>query len=116
MTTITETDARARITAVVTAWPGVTTAGPGERGEFSFMLGRREVGHLHGSRVAHFSFQRRLGAVLRAQGRVVPHPITDSPSLGARPIAGPDDEREVVELLRLNYERIVARYGLPAGE
>ncbi len=115
MTTITETDARARITAAVTAWPGVTTAGPGERGEFSFMLGRREIGHLHGSRVAHFSFQRRLGAELREQGRVVPHPITDSPSLGARPIAGPDDEREVVELLRLNYERILARYGMPAG-
>jgi hypothetical protein len=115
MTTTTETDARARITAAVTTWPGVTTAGPGERGEFSFMLGRREIGHLHGSRVAHFSFQRRLGAELREQGRVLPHPITDSPSLGARPIASAEDEREVVDLLRLNYERILGRYGLPGA-
>ena len=113
MTTTTETDARARITAAVTAWPGVHAAGPGERGEFSFLLGRRELGHLHGSRVAHFSFQRRLGTELREQGRVLPHPITDSPSLGARPIAGPDDERDVIELLRLNYERLLERYGLP---
>ena len=50
MTTTTETDARARITAAVTAWPGVHAAGPGERGEYSSLLGRRELGHLHGSR------------------------------------------------------------------
>jgi hypothetical protein len=106
--------AREEITEEVTTWPGVTTAGPGERGEFSFMLGRREIGHLHGSRVAHFAFQRELGAELRAAGRVVAHPITDSPSLGARPIEGPDDVREVVALLRLNYERLLQRYGLPA--
>jgi Family of unknown function (DUF5519) len=111
--TTTTTDARARITAEVTRWPGVHAAGPGERGEFSFLLGTREIGHLHGSRVAHFSFQRQLGGELRAQGRVVAHPITDSPSLGARPIRSAEDEREVVELLRLNYERILARYGLP---
>lgn len=107
--------AREQITEAVTAWPGVTTAGPGERGEFSFMLGRREVGHLHGSHAAHFSFQRELGTELRAQGRVAPHPITDSPSLAARRIEGPEDVREVIELMRLNYERIVSRYGLPAS-
>ena len=106
--------ARDEIAAEVAAWPGVTTAGPGERGEFSFMLGRREVGHLHGSRVAHFSFQRELGSELRAAGRVVPHPITDSPGLGARPIEGPEDVLEVIALMRLNYERLLQRYGLPA--
>lgn len=113
MTTTTTTDARARITAEVTTWPGIHAAGPGERGEYSFLLGRHEIGHLHGSRVAHFSFQRQLGSELRAAGRVHPHPITDSPSLGARPIASAADERDVVELLRLNYERLLARYGLP---
>lgn len=105
--------AREEITEQVTQWPGVTTAGPGERGEFSFMLGRAEIGHLHDSRVAHFAFQRELGARLRAEGRVGKHPITDSPGLGARRIEGPDDVREVIDLLRLNYERLVARYGLP---
>jgi hypothetical protein len=105
--------ARSEITDAVTRWPGVTTAGPGERGEFSFMLGRREIGHLHGSRVAHFAFQRELGTRLRAEGRVERHPVTDSPGLGARRIEGPGDVREVIDLLRLNYERIVGRYGLP---
>lgn len=112
MATETQT-ARAQITEAVTAWPGVTTHGPGERGEFSFMLGRSEIGHLHGNHAAHFSFQRRLGTELREQGRVTPHPITDSPGLAARRIEGPGDVREVIELLRLNYDRLVERYGLP---
>jgi hypothetical protein len=112
--TTTTADARAQITETVTTWPGVTTAGPGERGEFSFMLGSREVGHLHGSHVAHFSFQRQLGAELRAAGRVIAHPITDSPSLGAKPIDGQGDIAEVLALLRINYERLLARYGLPS--
>lgn len=114
METIT-TGARAQITEAVTAWPGVTTSGPGERGEFSYMLGRSEIGHLHGDRVAHFAFQKRLGTELREQGRVTPHPVTDSPGLGARRIAGAEDVREVIALLRLNYDRVVARYGLPDG-
>lgn len=112
--TSTTTSARTRITETVTTWPGITTAGPGERGEFSYMLGRREVGHLHGSRVAHFSFGRQLGAELRAAGRVIPHPITDARSLGAKPIEGPADEAETIALLRINYERLLARYGLPS--
>lgn len=40
-----------RITAEVTAWPGIE-AGPGRRGEFAFRLGRREIGHLHGDQAA----------------------------------------------------------------
>lgn len=102
-----------QITDAVTAWPGVTTAGPGERGEFSFMLGRHEIGHLHGDRVAHFSFKRKLGAELREQGRVTKHPITDSPGLAARRIEDPADVEEVVALMRLNYERLIDTYGPP---
>jgi hypothetical protein len=110
-----ERSARARITAVVTTWPGVRTAGPGERGEFSFLVGSREVGHLHGSRVAHFSFQRQLGTELRAAGRVTAHPITDSPSLGARAIRSDADIDAVIALMRVNYDRIVERYGVPSA-
>lgn len=42
-----------RITEEVTSWPGVE-AEFGARGEFGFRVGRREIGHLHGDRVAHF--------------------------------------------------------------
>lgn len=102
-----------RIFAATTTWPGVTLTGPGERGEMSLMLGRREIGHLHGDRVAHFAFGMALGRRLREQGHVAPHPFSDAPTLGARRIDRAGDVEEVLELLGLNYDRLVARYGLP---
>jgi len=102
-----------RIAEVVTSWPGVE-AGPGRGGELCFRIGRREFGHLHGDRVAHFGFPRELGATLRDQGHVSPHPDRPGhPSWAARTIESEADVRAVIGLLRLNYERVVARFGLP---
>lgn len=36
--------------------------------------------------------------------------------MAARQIDTQEDVDEVIELMRINYERIVARYGLPAEE
>jgi hypothetical protein len=103
-----------KITEEVTSWPGVT-AGPGRRGEFAFKLGRREIGHLHGDYAAHFSFPKDVGIALREQGRVVDHPVfPGKPGPAARAIEDEADVRDVIELLRLNYDRAVARHGLPA--
>ena len=43
--------ARERIAAEVESWPGVET-GPGRFGSLRFVIGRRELGHLHGDRIA----------------------------------------------------------------
>ena len=113
MTTSTRTPSE-RITDAVTAWPGVE-AGIGTRGEYGFTVGRRQIGHLHGDRVAHFGFPKRVGAELRAQGRVGPHPVMpESPGWASRRIETDADVGDVIELLRLNYDRVVDRYGLPA--
>lgn len=105
-----------QITEEITSWPGVK-AGPGRRGEFAFKVGRREIGHLHGNRVAHFGFPEDVGTDLRAQGRVGPHPVKpDSPKLASRKINNESDINDVIELMRLNYDRIVARHGLPEEE
>ena len=72
-----------QITAEVTSWPGVE-AGPGRRGEFAFTVGRREIGHLHGDHAAHFGFPKEVGAELREQGRVGPHPVRPRRPPGAR--------------------------------
>jgi hypothetical protein len=95
------------ITQEVTSWPGVES-GPGRRGEFGFRVGRREIGHLHGDRSAHFSFPKAVGEQLRADGRVVDHPVfPGKPALAARRIESDDDVRDVIALLRLNYDRAV---------
>ena len=96
----------ARITEVVTSWPGVVAV-TGARGEWSFRHGDDEIGHLHGDRVAHFGFPRDLGARLREEGRVGPHPVNrHSPRLAAREVATDDDVQDVIAIMRLNYERL----------
>ena len=98
-----------RITEEVTSWPGVT-AGPGRRGEFAFKVGGRELGHLHGDRSAHFGFPKSVWRELREQGRIEPHPVfPDKEGPAARRIVDDADVRDVIELLRLNYERTVTR-------
>ena len=95
-----------RITEEVTSWPGVE-AGPGRRGEFAFTVDGKEIGHLHGDRAAHFGFPRDVGAELREQGRVGPHPVNPhSTKMAARQIDDDADVRDVIELMRLNYERV----------
>jgi hypothetical protein len=96
-----------RITEEVRSWPGVT-AGPGARGEFAFKVDGREIGHLHGDHVAHFSFPQEVGTALREQDRVVDHPVfPGKPGFGARRLLDEADVLDAIELMRLNYDRIV---------
>jgi Family of unknown function (DUF5519) len=98
----------------VTSWPGVE-AGPGRRGELAFRLGRREIGHLHGDRAAHFSFPKKIWDDLMEQGRVVHHPVfPGAQGPAARSLENEADVRDVIELLRLNYDRVVASHGVPS--
>jgi hypothetical protein len=95
-----------QITEEALSWPGVE-AGPGRRGEFAFRIGRRELGHLHGDRAAHFSFPKQVWAELFEAGRIVHHPVfpgREGPA--ARRIDDESDVRDVIALLRLNYERL----------
>ena len=103
-----------QITAEVTSWPGVE-AGHGTRGEYAFTLGGRELGHLHGDRVAHFGFPKDVWRELYAEQRIDYHPVFPGrPGFGARAIENDDDVSDVIALIRLNYDRVVARHGVPA--
>lgn len=118
MTEAPTTEARSaskRITDEVTSWPGVE-AGPGRRGEFAFRVGRREIGHLHGDHAAHFSFPKPVWHELSAQGRIGPHPVfPDAEGPAARRIESEDDVRDVIQLMRLNYDRLVASQRSASG-
>ncbi|MCC5940564.1 MAG: DUF5519 family protein [Balneolaceae bacterium] len=91
-----------QITDEVTSWVGVS-AGQEKRDEFSFKVEGREIGHLHGDRVAHFYFPREVGVKLREKGRVGPHPVNlDSPKLALLTIRDQSDVEEVITLMRSN--------------
>jgi hypothetical protein len=111
---VTETrTASQRISDEVTSWPGVEVETE-EDGELAFNVGRRQLGHLHGDFAAHFSFPRQTWAELMEQGRIVPHPVFPDAKQGpaARTIEDDADVDDVIELLRLNYDRVAARAGV----
>jgi Family of unknown function (DUF5519) len=109
-----QASASRRITEEVTSWPGVT-AGHGSRGEFAFRVGGREIAHLHGDHAAHFGFPKKVWAELFEQERIGYHPVFPGrPGFGARRIETQEDVDDVIALMRLNYERVVGRHGLPA--
>jgi Luciferase len=109
-----EQRASERITEEVTSWAGVS-AGPGRRGEFAFKVGGREIGHLHGDHAAHFAFPKEVWHALFEEGRIDYHPVFPGrPGFGARTIETEADVVDVIALIRLNYERVIERHGLPA--
>ncbi|MDO9356773.1 MAG: DUF5519 family protein [Solirubrobacteraceae bacterium] len=97
------------ITAEVLSWPGMT-ATTGSRGEWSFRLGRREIGHLHGDRVMHGAYGKTQWRELHAAGRIDFHPVFPGREGPAqRAIDTGDDVRDVIALLRLSYDGHQAR-------
>ena len=97
-----------RITTEVTSWPGVT-AGPGKRGEFAFKVGHKEIGHLHGDHAAHFFFPKDVWDELSAAGRIGEHPVFPGrKGPAARRIGSDADVEDVIEMMRLNYDRVVS--------
>ena len=103
-----------QITAAVTAWPGVE-AGLGSRGEFGFTVGRKEIGHLHGDHALHIGFPKAVWVELKAEDRIDYHPVfPGKPGYASRRLETEADVRDAIALLRLNYDRVVERHGVPA--
>ena len=106
--------AGAQIVDEVTSWPGME-AGTGKRGELSLRLGKREIGHLHGDHAMHAGFPKAVWHELHDQGRIDYHPVfPGKPGYASRRISDADDVRDVIAMLRLNYDRAVDKHGLPA--
>jgi hypothetical protein len=103
------------IEAEVGGWPGVS-AHPHRFGGMEFRYGRVELGHLHGGHLADLPMPKRLRDELVAEGRALPHHVLPDSGWVSRRIEGRDDAREVVELFRLNYERVRGRRAAPRAE
>ena len=97
-------DIAARIEAAVTAWEGVTVDDHRFGGR-EFRLGRRELGHLHGDRLADLPCPKRIAAMLVETGRAQPHHVLPDSGWVSFPIRGAEDVDAAVELFRLSYER-----------
>ena len=94
----------ASIEREIASWPDVTVE-PHRFGGREFRLGRRELGHLHGDRLADLPFPVRVRERLVREGKARPHHILPDSGWVSVPIRGEDDIAGVVALFRMNYER-----------
>lgn len=94
-----------RITREVLSWPGVT-AEPHRFGGVEFRLNHREIGHLHGNRLADLPFPTKIRNELVAAGRARPHHVLPDSGWASFYIRGPDDAEAAIALFRLNYDRL----------
>jgi len=93
-----------RIVREVGSWEGVTVH-PHRFGGLEFRLGRRELGHLHGDRLADLPFRRVVRDMLVETGRARPHHVVPDSGWVSKPIESDEDASEAIELFRLSYER-----------
>lgn len=92
----------------VGSWPGVETT-THRFGGTEFRLGKVELGHLHGDRMADLPFPRRIRDDLVNSGQASPHHVLPESGWVSRRIGGPGETDEVIALFRLNYKRYAKR-------
>jgi len=127
--TTTDPAVAAAIEREVCSWPDVVSADhafrprppwfyelfPEGTRHVEFRFRGRELGHLHGSRVADLPFLRPDRDQLVDEGRVAAHHIYPDSGWISYWISGPEDVDEVVGLFRRVYERLTDLSRASAG-
>src|SRR5438067_13801444 len=92
------------IREAVTSWPGVLAV-PHRFGGVEYRYGRKEMGHVHGDRLADLPLPRKVHDEVIAGGRAAPHHVLPDTGWVSCWMGDPEDVENVIALLRLQYER-----------
>mgnify|MGYP001350325111 CR=1 FL=1 len=91
----------------VCGWPGVTTA-PHRFGGTAFLVNGMEIGHTHGYAHVDILLPGAVRDDAIARGKASPHHIHPASNWVTVRITGDSSANDAMELLRLNYERLLA--------
>ena len=94
----------AKIQREVGSWPDVRVDAYGH-GMIFFHVGRREIGHLHGDRLADLPVPIRIREQLVSACKASLHYLHPKTGWISYYINGAQDVEPVIELFRLNYHR-----------
>lgn len=96
------------IRAAIASWPG-TRDRPHRFGGVEFLIGEREIGHLHGDRLLDVPFPRAVHDELIAAGRVRPHHVMPESGWISFWLSEEGDIGEAITILRRSYDLITAQ-------
>jgi hypothetical protein len=95
--------AQQRITTAVTSWAHVTSQ-PHRFGGVEYVIGRREIGHIHGDHLVDIPFPRKVRDEIVAAGRAQPHHILPETGWISFYLKQDEDVEKAIALLHESYE------------
>lgn len=95
--------AQEAITRAITAWDGVEAA-PHRFGGVEFVIGRREIGHIHGDHLVDIPFPKKVRDGIVASGRAEPHHVLPESGWVSFYLRAPQDVDRAIGLLEESYK------------
>lgn len=95
--------AQALITKAVTSWVGVTAA-PHRFGGVEYVIGKREIGHIHGDHMVDIPFPKKVRDEIVAAGRAQPHHILPETGWVSFYLRQEADVEQAIALLNESYQ------------
>jgi predicted DNA-binding protein (MmcQ/YjbR family) len=95
--------AQKSITEAVTSWTGVTSQSH-RFGGVEYVIGRREIGHIHGDHMVDIPFPKKVRDEIVAAGRAQPHHVLPETGWVSFYLRQDDDVEKAIALLRESYE------------
>ena len=104
--------AETRITEAVTSWAGVTvqphrflgTVRQDRRGSVEYVIGKREIGHIHGDHLLDIPFPKKVRDAIVAAGRAQPHHVLPESGWISFYVRQEPDVEQAIALLKESYE------------
>ncbi|HSL28925.1 MAG TPA: luciferase family protein [Anaerolineales bacterium] len=95
--------AQAQVTVAVTSWPGVTSQ-PHRFGGVEYVIGKREIGHIHGDHLVDIPFPKKVRDAIIAAGRAQPHHILPQTGWVSFYMRQEPEVEQAIALLKESYE------------
>ena len=95
--------AQQTITKTVTSWTGVTSQ-PHRFGGVEYVIGRREIGHIHGDHLVDIPFPKKVRDEIVAAGRAQPHHILPETGWVSFYLRQEADVDQAIALLHESYQ------------
>ncbi len=95
--------AQTRITEAVTSWANVTVQ-PHRFGGVEYVIGKREIGHIHGDHLVDIPFPKKVRDEIVAAGRAQPHHILPETGWVSFYLRQEADVEQAITLLLESFE------------